>query len=125
MNGVTYNVGDGLGEGVANIGAHFTAASATEQSVNVTIAGLSAASGYSIDDAKAAISPALTAWLKNHALTASDEDSSQIYASALGFEIMALPSVGQYNTIKLNTNQDSVEVAADKVAVLGTVTYSD
>ena len=36
VDGKSYVVGDGLGEGVANLGAHFTAAAATPLTVSIS-----------------------------------------------------------------------------------------
>ena len=116
--------GEGLGEGAANLGAHFTAVSATELSINVTLTGVEPASGYTLAEATAAITTAVTAFLKNHALTATDESSTKIYISAVGAEILALNSVSVYATLKLNNNTTYVTVAADKVAVIGTVSVN-
>ena len=116
--------GAGLGEGAANLGAHFTAVSATELSINVTLTGVEPASGYTVAEATEAIRTAVIAYLKNQALTATDENSTRIYVSAVGAEILALSSVSVYATLKLNNNTTYVTVASDKVAVIGTVSVN-
>ena len=37
VGGTTYNVGDGLGEGTAGIGAHFTAVSAVREFIDISV----------------------------------------------------------------------------------------
>lgn len=51
VNGKTYTVGDGLGEGTANLGAHFTAAAATSVEIIVEFTAI-LASGRGATDAK-------------------------------------------------------------------------
>ena len=116
--------GAGLGEGMANLGAHFTAVSATALNINVTITGVIPASGYTLTEATAAIRETVTSYLKTEALSATDENSTKVYVSSVGAAILALPSVSVYTSLKLNGNSDYVTVAADKVAVLGTVTVN-
>ena len=115
---------EGLGEGAANLGAHFTAVSASALSINVVITGISTTSEIAESELKNQIASAITAYLKNQALTATDENSSKIYVSNVGAVVLSLPSVSAYSALTLNSQSTYVTVAADKVAVLGTVTIN-
>lgn len=115
---------EGLGEGAANLGAHFTAVSASALSINVVITGISTTSEIAESELKNQIASAITAYLKNQALTATDENSNKIYVSNVGAVVLSLPSVSAYSALTLNSQSTYVTVDADKVAVLGTVTIN-
>lgn len=115
---------EGLGEGAANLGAHFTAVSASALSINVVITGISTTSEIAESELTNQIASAITAYLKNQALTATDENSNKIYVSNVGAVVLSLPSVSAYSALTLNSQSTYVTVDADKVAVLGTVTIN-
>lgn len=115
----------GLGEGAANLGAHFTAVSASEYQINVKLSGFIPANGFTTAEAIIGIKNALTDYLKKQALTAFEETTTRIYSSALGAVILSLPSVNAYSTLTINSSTEPyVTISDDKVAVMGTVTTS-
>lgn len=59
VDGKTYVVGDGCGNGRANIGAHFTAISAEALTVNIAFQA-ELASGRALNDLKTAVEDAIT-----------------------------------------------------------------
>ena len=115
---------EGLGEGTANLGAHFTAVTATEFPINIVITGISNSSVIADTELKNLIKTAVTAYLKNQALTATDESSCKLYVSNVGAVILSIPDITAYSVLTLNGKTDYVTIDAEKVAIMGTVTIN-
>ena len=109
---------EGLGEGVANIGAHFTAVSAVEKPINVTVSGVCPNSGYSSAQVTEEITRAINKYLQDVAVTSGP---GSILATVVGSKIAALSSVNYYTSITLNSGQSSVTVLPTEVGVAGTI----
>ena len=122
-DGVTYVVGDGLGEGVANLGAHFTAAPAQAVEIDIT-ADIELASGYdaqtATDDAEAAIEE----FFKRLVLDTESADDIVVRLSAVGAVLSGLPDILDYSNLKINGGTANITPGADGVPVLGEVTFS-
>lgn len=123
VDGVTYTVGDGLGEGVANLGAHFTAASALPLTVSVSFTA-ELASGYTLADAKAEFETAMTAYLKNMVLTAENPLDVVVRVSGIGAIIAGLDAVLDYSDLTLNGGTANIAPGDNYVPVLGEVTVN-
>ena len=120
VGGVTYVAGDGLGEGAANLGAHFTAVSAEPTDINVTFTA-ELAKGYSMEEAKAEAERALTAYLKNIVLTTEDFSDVVVRYSAVGALIASLKSVVDYSGLSVNSGTENITPGADSIPVPGEV----
>jgi uncharacterized phage protein gp47/JayE len=123
VDGVEYVVGDGLGEGVANLGAHFTAAPAKEVGIVVT-ADIELATGYDISNAEEEAKNAVNDYLEDLVLTTSDAADIIVRVSAIGAAIAGLGSVLDYNNLRVNGGTKNVIPGEDGVPVLEGVTLN-
>lgn len=123
VDGVTHVVGDGLGEGVANLGAHFTAVSAAAATIDVAFTA-ELASGYTAADAKTEFETAMTAYLKNMVLTAESPSDVVVRVSNVGAIITALKSVLDYSSLTINGSTANITPGDNSVPVLGEVTVN-
>lgn len=122
VNGVTYVVGDGLGEGAANLGAHFTAVAPSTLTVNVS-AELELATGADLDEAKARITAALTSYLSN--LERDSNYGATIRYYQISSIIMDDASVLDIDDLLVNNSTQNIQLTSDQVSVLGTVTFTE
>ena len=115
VNGKTYIVGDGLGEGAANMGAHFTATAAEtvdiSLTVNVELAKTAARS--SVEDE---IKSAVENYFKTLALEA--EENTVVRITAIGAIISSIDSVLDYNGLTLNGIADNIIIDESSVPEL-------
>lgn len=120
VDGKTYVVGDGLGEGVANLGAHFTAAAATELTVNVTFSA-ELASGATQDTAEKEATDAIEEYLKELVLTTEEAADIIVRVSAVGAILSGLSSILDYSNLQLNGAAANIKPREDDVPVVGEV----
>lgn len=123
VGGVTYVVGDGLGEGVANLGAHFTATAATPVTIDVA-ASVELASGYDAATAKADAEAALEVFFKNLVMDTESADDIVVRLSAVGAILAGLDDILDYSNLTINGGTTNITPGADGVPVLGEVTFS-
>ena len=114
---------EGLGEGEANLGAHFTAAAAEALTVNLSFTA-TLAPGKTQEDAASDSEAALTAMLKTIALKTPESEDMVIRIATVGAMILNLPSVIDYADLQLNSGTANILVAGTQVAVLGEVTVN-
>ncbi len=121
VNGKTYIVGDGLGEGAANMGAHFTATAAEtvdiSLAVNVELAKTAARS--SVEDE---IKFAVENYFKTLALEA--EENTVVRITAIGAIISSIDSVLDYNGLTLNGIADNIIIDESSVPELSEVSVN-
>lgn len=123
-DGKTYVVGDGLGNGRANIGAHFTAVSAEELGVNVAF-DAELVKGKTQQDAATAASAAITEYLKALVLEAEEDETIVVRVSAIGAILSGLTSyLVDYANLTLNGGTGNIRVSDEEVPVLGEVTVN-
>ncbi len=120
---ITYNVGDGLGEGVANLGAHFTAVAAAALFVDVAFVA-ELVEGADAAAAKEEAEEAITEYLKDLALNTNEGETVVIRLSAIGTKIAAIATLLDYTDLTLNGSASNITLADDEVGVLGEVTVS-
>lgn len=124
--------GAGLGEGVANIGAHFTAAKAGTYTINVLVigfvlkAGYNSENGYSEAEVVAKIKAAIVKYLKEQNLVSSGESSIRIYTSKIIALLYDLDFIDAFSGLGVNSRSASTltsyeTIPVDKVAVVGDV----
>lgn len=123
VGGVTYVVGDGLGEGVANLGAHFTAVSASSLAINVSFTA-ELASGYTVQDAQAATEAALILYLKDMVMNAEEADDVIVRVSNIGALISGLDAVLDYSNLTINGDTENIAPGDNYVPIAGTVTIT-
>lgn len=122
--GKTIPIGDGLGNGTANIGAHFAAVAAEQLSVAVSFSALIASTSTKAE-ATAQATEAITEYLKGLALDTPDDEPIVVRISAVGARLAALPSLLDYSDLTFNGAGENIEVRETQVAVLEEVTLRE
>lgn len=121
VDGKIYTVGDGLGEGTANIGAHFTAAAAGETIINISFdAELS--SGATTEIAAEEALNVVKNYFKKLVLETEEQNEIVIRLSAIGALISGCSSILDYANLTLNGETQNVIPGNDNVPVVGEVT---
>lgn len=123
-NGETLAIGDGLGDGVANIGAHFAAISAKALPITVSFTA-ELASGATVETAKEEAAVAITAYLKDLALNTTDYETVIVRLSTVGALLYSLTSIIDYTDLAFNGSAGNIEVAGSEVAVLEEVQVNE
>lgn len=120
VDGYTYTVGDGLGEGVANLGAHFTAVSAREIKIDVAFEA-DLASGFTSQEVQEQAAEAIDTYLKDTVLTTAVAEDVVIRAARIGAIIIELASVLDYKKLTLNGGTENIRPGSDFIPVIGKV----
>lgn len=110
----------GLGEGVSDIGAYFTATAAEPVNINITYK-VSLRGASSLEQAIEQTQEAVTEHLKSIALTTPDGETMVVRISSIGNLIYSLPAVLDYSDLTINGHSVNIEMQIGQVAVLGTV----
>ena len=113
----TYVVGDGLGEGLANLGAHFTAAAANSLPVSVCFRA-ELADGATREGAAQEAQNAVAAYLRNLVLNADNPSDIVIRVSAVGAILSGLPSLVDYSNLRLNGANCNIVPGEDDVPII-------
>lgn len=123
VDGKTFVVGDGLGNGAANIGAHFLAASPISVPVNISFTA-ELKSGATAEQIKADAITAITAYLKDLALNTPEGQSVIVRVSAVSSILYTLPGLLDYTALTLNGETANIELTNMQIAVLGEVSVN-
>ncbi len=119
---VTYKVGDGLGEGVAPIGAHFTAVPASESLIDVSLK-VEITDNTDIETIKNEIVSILKKYFKGIALAGNDKANSVVRINEIGALITTnIPDIIDFSDLTLNGLTSNITVTPTFVPVLGGVT---
>ena len=117
VNGKTYIVGDGLGNGVANIGAHFTAVAANP--IEITISFESELTSETVaEDVKQQAEKTIEEYITNMILTAKDSENIVVRISAIGAILSNVKNLVDYTNIRLNGGVHNIVVKEDDVPIL-------
>lgn len=109
--------GTGTGEGIANIGAHFTAEAA--EAVSITIScSVNLATGFTLDDARAQAAAAFKDYMKGLALDTPENVPVVVRISSVGAILYGLEAVIDYANLALNGKTSNIEISKTSVAVL-------
>lgn len=121
--GETFVIGDGLGDGVSNIGAHFAAVAPEGVAIDIDfIAELK--SGATVEQVKADAVTAVTAYLKDLALDTPENEKVVVRMSAVSSILYTLPGLLDYKALTLNGETANIELTDRQIAVLGEVTVN-
>ncbi|MCM1530128.1 MAG: baseplate J/gp47 family protein [Alistipes sp.] len=123
VDGKTYVVGDGLGEGISNLGAHFTAAAAGETRIDISF-DAELTSGTTADSAIGETTEAVRNYFKNLVIGTSDTNDILIRLSAIGALISGLPTILDYSELKINGDTKNIYPGEDNVPIVGEVTIN-
>ena len=120
VNGKTYVVGDGLGEGRANIGAHFTAMSAEALPVNVSFTA-ELEKNYTVEFAHVEVQKAVGEYLQRLCVNAKETVDIVVRLTTIGGILTDLPCIIDYRNLLLNGEPENIIPGQDDVPVLGEV----
>ncbi|MCM1231944.1 MAG: baseplate J/gp47 family protein [Ruminococcus flavefaciens] len=120
VNGKTYVVGDGLGEGRANIGAHFTAMSAEALPVNVSFTA-ELEKNYTVEVAQAEVQKAVGEYLQRLCVNAKETTDVVVRLTTIGGILTDLACIVDYRNLLLNGEPENIIPGQDDVPVLGEV----
>ena len=124
VDGKSYVVGDGCGNGRANIGAHFTAISAEPLTINIAFRA-ELVSGQNVTDLTTAVETAITEYLQNMVLTAEEDDILIVRLNAIGAILTTLTDyLVDYSGLTLNGATANIRAEDTEVPVLGEVSIS-
>lgn len=112
--------GEGLGEGVANLGAKFTAVAPGKVTINVS-AKLTLTPESNIEEAKTEIETELKAYLKSVILESGLDEQPMVRYNEIGAILLDATDVIDYSDLLVNGDVANVQPGIDEVAVLGTV----
>ncbi len=117
INGKTYVVGDGLGNGVANIGAHFTAVAANPLEITVTFQAELSSEAIR-DTMKQEAEVAIEEYIKNMVLTTKESENIVVRISAIGAILSKVKNLIDYTNIRLNGETHNIIPKEDDVPIL-------
>lgn len=120
VDGKTYVVGDGLGEGVANLGAHFTAAAADSVGITVEFTAI-LSSTADTDDAEAEVAEALEEYFKELVMETETAADVVVRLTAVGTIIAGVSSILDYSDLTLNGGTENISPGDDGVPVVAEV----
>lgn len=119
-----YVVGDGLGEGVANLGAHFSAVAASPLRIDVTFEA-ELASGTTKDAAEQEATQAIKAYFKEIVLTTVEAADIVVRVSSVGAILSSLQNLLDYSNLRLNGQAHNITPGEDDVPIVGEVKISE
>ena len=120
VDGKSYVVGDGLGEGVANLGAHFTAAAATPLAVSISFSA-EIASGATKDAVRQEATTAIAEYFKELVLKTTEAADIVVRVSNIGAILSSLTTLLDYSDLKLNDSAHNIIPGEDDVPIVGEV----
>ena len=120
VDGKTYVVGDGLGNGRANIGAHFTAVAASPLSITVAFKA-ELAQGANLEAARTEAEEAIKEYFRGLVLETEDEEPVIVRVSAVGAILSGLRNLIDYSGLTLNGDILNITTGEDDVPVVGEV----
>ena len=125
VNGEPYTFGDGLGEGEANIGLHFLAASAKALNIKIT-ANIELRSGYSLEQVTEEAKDSIITYLSKLALETPDKSIAIVRISSIGSIITDIAGILDYDYDSLLVNEAGENIAVDgeSVAVLEDIVFT-
>jgi len=116
-DGTTWVCGDGFGDGVANLGAHFLATAADTASVRVSFKVV-LTDGSSIEGCRQSAYEVIQEYLMRLALETDEKEDIVVRLSTIGAMISELEEVLDYEELKLNGEAANIRVENAAVPVL-------
>jgi uncharacterized phage protein gp47/JayE len=124
VGGETIPIGDGLGDGEANIGAHFAAVAPEQVTVDASFSAELKADA-TLGQVKADAEAALVAHFKGLALTTPENQAAVVRVSAVSSLLHALPGLLDHTGLALNGESSNIGLTGRQVAVLGEVAVNE
>ncbi|MBQ8913915.1 MAG: baseplate J/gp47 family protein [Lachnospiraceae bacterium] len=123
VGGVAYTFGDGVGEGVSNIGAHFLATAAAPYNIVVS-AGIILKNGYTVEQAEAEAEDALALYFKELSLNGGDQTVVRMSTIASLFSALNTIEDYDYDTLKINGGSNNITIDVLSVPIISEVVFS-
>ena len=112
--------GDGFGDGVANLGAHFLATAAVAVQVAVSFS-VTLTDGATAEECRTAASEAITDYFQKLVMETDEDQDIVVRISTIGAMITDLPQVLDYSNLTLNGGSTNITIDSADVPVLGEV----
>lgn len=116
-DGQTYICGDGFGDGVANLGAHFLATAAIEFPLRVAFKA-TPAEGYTADECAEAATDVIEDYLQGLTLETEEGEQVIIRISIIGAMISEMTQLLDYENLQINGAGSNIAVPDGYAAVL-------
>lgn len=124
VDGITYVVGDGLGEGVANLGAHFTAYGAMSLQIDVQF-NAEIKGGYTKDDVEKEASELIEEHFTELALDWDEDTPLVVRLTTVGYLLSGMDSIIDYSDLTLNREAVNISIGDNYVPMLGDVEVTE
>lgn len=121
VDGKVYNYGDGLGNGVANIGAHFTAVEANRLNINVSFRVTEKQESVSYEQIKRQTGQLIQDYLKELVMQTNDGDRIVVRFNNIGALLSDVEGLIDYTDFAVNGSNVNLYPTDDEVPVLGEV----
>jgi uncharacterized phage protein gp47/JayE len=128
VTGQEYTFGDGVGEGAANIGAHFLAAAALPYEIRIT-ADIMLADGSTVEAAEEEAKTAFAEYFRQLTLAATyrktGSSDAVVRMSNIAAILSGLSSIADYDydTLKMNESNSNITVGAEYAAKIVEVVF--
>jgi uncharacterized phage protein gp47/JayE len=122
-NGDTVYVGDGLGDGVANIGAHYLAVAPDGFTIDVSFVA-EFNQGTTIEQIRERATTAITEHLKDLALNTPERQAVIVRVSAITQILYSIQGLIDYSNLSLNGENSNVELNNRQVPIVGEVSVN-
>ncbi|MCM1296889.1 MAG: baseplate J/gp47 family protein [Muribaculaceae bacterium] len=116
-NGEEVIVGDGYGDGMANIGAHFLAIPATETKVKVSFTAV-LRDGKTLEEAQKQAQDAIKGYFKKLALENMDTENVVVRISTIGAMLITLDALVDYDDLLLNDDAENIVIPITSAPIL-------
>jgi len=116
---------EGLGEGVANLGAHFMAVAASPFYMTIAITDAELAEDYTLEDAKTEIKEILSEYFKELALSDVEDNIITIRIKQVEALIAASNTILDYSALTINDMSKNIEIPSNYVAIVEDVTITE
>ena len=123
VNGKEYVVGDGIGNGIANIGAHFTAVAATAVEISVAF-GAELVPGATMIAVQQQAVDAIEKYFQELVLTTDEQAAVVVRVSAVGAMLSQIDGLLDYTDLQINGSTHNIVLGEDDVPVLQEVKIS-
>lgn len=108
----------GLGGGCAPIGAHFTAAAAESEYIDISVT-IEVKQGFSFEAAKESTKSGIENYFKTQVMNSSDAEEIMIRISEIGAVISDVTEIADYRNLVINGSDENIAVNAESVPILG------
>lgn len=121
VNGKIYNYGDGLGNGVANIGAHFTAVAADRLNIDVSFTVTERQESASLEKVKKDTTEMIQDYLREVVMRTRPEDKVVVRYNNIGALLSSIEGLIDFSDLLINGDHANIYPGDEEVPVLGSV----